>query len=221
MAARGIAAILRDARKSALLRMRSEQAQRFSFQAAKHTRHCEPTGRANAPDDRLREAIHGAAQRKNGLLRCARNDVQTHFRIPAARCARSFARKLSLEKRGSREYRVHAAPAVSCAKVHNKNAHEHTGSAEAIRHSLRNGFTAYIVLSPAIGLSCHRRQRCYHRRLDAGVEASGPHVFAVRSRLHQRLRRAWYPSAEALAKAGSHAVRLSAHPRPPHPASRP
>ena len=28
-------------------------------------------------------------------------------------------------------------------------AHEHTGSAEAFRPSLRNGFTAYIVLSPA------------------------------------------------------------------------
>jgi hypothetical protein len=27
------------------------------------------------------------------------------------------------------------------------------------RHSLRNGFTAYIVLSPAIGLSCHRHRR--------------------------------------------------------------
>jgi hypothetical protein len=32
-----------------------------------------------------------------------------------------------------------------------ENAHEHTGSAEAIRHSLRNGFTAYNALSPAIG----------------------------------------------------------------------
>src|ERR1700675_266384 len=32
-----------------------------------------------------------------------------------------------------------------------KNAHEHTGSAEAIRHSLRNGFTAYNALSPVIG----------------------------------------------------------------------
>jgi hypothetical protein len=29
-----------------------------------------------------------------------------------------------------------------------ENAHEHTGSAEAIRHSLRNGFTAYFELSP-------------------------------------------------------------------------
>src|SRR5665647_1809306 len=39
------------------------------------------------------------------------------------------------------------------------NAHEHTGSAEAVRPSLRNGFTAYVALSPAIGLSCHRRLR--------------------------------------------------------------
>jgi hypothetical protein len=31
------------------------------------------------------------------------------------------------------------------------NAHEHTGSAEAIRPSLRNGFTAYFVLSPVTG----------------------------------------------------------------------
>jgi hypothetical protein len=30
-----------------------------------------------------------------------------------------------------------------------QNAHQHTGSAEAVRPSLRNGFTAYIVLSPA------------------------------------------------------------------------
>ena len=47
---------------------------------------------------------------------------------------------------------MRAAPAVSCAIAHRKRAHEHTGSAEAIRHSLRNGFTAYIVLSPVSGL---------------------------------------------------------------------
>ncbi len=33
-------------------------------------------------------------------------------------------------------------------KMGKESAHEHTGSAEAIRHSLRNGFTAYFVLSP-------------------------------------------------------------------------
>jgi hypothetical protein len=43
---------------------------------------------------------------------------------------------------------MRAAPAVPCAKWVKKNAHEHTGSAEALRHSLRNGFTAYFVLSP-------------------------------------------------------------------------
>ena len=44
-------------------------------------------------------------------------------------------------------------------KMHKESAHEHTGSAEAVRHSLRNGFTAYAVLSPATNSSCHRRQR--------------------------------------------------------------
>src|SRR6202011_4912914 len=83
------------------------------------------------------------------------------------------------------ETRVQGMPGARCTrglacKIVQKNAHEHTGSAEAIRHSLRNGFTAYIALSPAIGLSCHRRLRCCHRKLDAGVEASGPHDFAVR-----------------------------------------
>jgi len=32
-----------------------------------------------------------------------------------------------------------------------RRAHEHTGSAEAVRPSLRNGFTAYFVLSLATG----------------------------------------------------------------------
>jgi hypothetical protein len=33
-------------------------------------------------------------------------------------------------------------------KTDKESAHEHTGSAEALRHSLRNGFTAYNALSP-------------------------------------------------------------------------
>jgi hypothetical protein len=51
--------------------------------------------------------------------------------------------------------------------------------------------TVSFVLSPVIGLSCHRRWQIRHararsgrlrlRKLDAGVEASGPHDFAVRS----------------------------------------
>jgi hypothetical protein len=42
--------------------------------------------------------------------------------------------------------------------------------------------TVSFALSPVIGLVCHRHQRnCFHR-LDAGVEASGPHDFAVREK---------------------------------------
>jgi hypothetical protein len=37
------------------------------------------------------------------------------------------------------------------------------------------------VLSPVIGLSCHRRpEKAASQGLDASVEASGPHDFAVR-----------------------------------------
>jgi len=40
--------------------------------------------------------------------------------------------------------------------------------------------TASFVISPAIGLFCHRRLRILNRKLDASVEASGPHDFSVR-----------------------------------------
>ena len=40
-----------------------------------------------------------------------------------------------------------------------EHAHEHTGTDGTLRHSLRNGFTAYAVLSPATNSSCHRRCR--------------------------------------------------------------
>ena len=73
--------------------------------------------------------------------------------------ARGLRKHSPSQNRGSRECRVRAAPAVSCARCTKKSAHEHTGSAEALRHSLRNGFTAYAVLSPATNSSCHRRRR--------------------------------------------------------------
>jgi hypothetical protein len=52
--------------------------------------------------------------------------------------------------------------------VQNKKAHErsHHGHTEIIRHSPRDGFTAYNVISPVIGLCCHRRQRDTSRRLE-------------------------------------------------------
>ncbi len=77
-----------------------------------------------------------------------------------------------LQCRGRRECRVHAAPAVSCAVALKKSAHEHKGEAEAVRHPLRNGFTAYAVLSPATNSSCHRRPQ------DLTADRSGRTDFA-------------------------------------------
>jgi hypothetical protein len=95
--------------------------------------------------------------------RCGgREDTHQHSRgMNGPRFDRTF--RPSSQRRGSRECRVRAAPAVSCARCTKKCAHEHTGSAETLRHSLRNGLTAYAVLSPATNSSCHRR-----RRLDDG-----------------------------------------------------
>src|SRR3984893_9700970 len=102
-------------------------------------------------------------------------------RVPAARCARGLLRSRLLKIRGRREDRVRAAPAASCAKCANKNAHEHTSSADAIRPSLRNSSTAYTWLTPATELSWHRRLARLHAKLDASVGAPGPPGFAVRS----------------------------------------
>ena len=124
------------------------------------------------------------------------------------RCGFAISRRMASEAcilvgppeiRGRREDRVHAAPAVSCAIAHRKRAHEHTGSAETLRPSLRSGVTAYFVLSPVNGsFATVAAQGMNPMQLDASTAASGPHDFAV------RLMRA----------------RLLRNPRPPHPTAR-
>jgi hypothetical protein len=106
-----------------------------------------------------------------------------------------------------------------------KGAHEHTGTAGALRHSLRNGLTAYAALSLETNSSC--LHRC---RLDGSIDpvgsnspptawhqprVSGPHGFAVRfsvGHLARRARSRENPPCE-------HASRLTL-PRPPHPVPR-
>jgi hypothetical protein len=56
--------------------------------------------------------------------------------------------------------------------------HRSTGNHPAFPHAMV--LTVSSVLSPVIGLSCHRHRRSCLHQLDAGVEASGPHDFAVR-----------------------------------------
>ena len=94
--------------------------------------------------------------RGSGLLRFARNDVDgsEHNSTFSRHTAPEFCKFVRPEKRGRREDRVRAAPAVSRAKVANKNAHEHTGSAETLRPSLRNGLTAYLRALPGETRAC-------------------------------------------------------------------
>jgi hypothetical protein len=63
-----------------------------------------------------------------------------------------------------------------------KNAHEHTGSAEAVRPSLRNGLTTYFVLSPARPeLVCHRH------RADTSAQLNTSHRGVRTTRLRRTL----------------------------------
>jgi hypothetical protein len=75
--------------------------------------------------------------------------------------------------------------------------------------------TVYFVLSPVIGLCCHRRWRNITRQLDASVEASRPHDFAVRAscvRLaHDRVHRIPYPTFVTIAKRPSFRARDGAN----------
>jgi hypothetical protein len=103
-------------------------------------------------------------------------------RILATACARGLqiVRPHKIEGAGKTGCALHPRSHVQCASK--QNAHEHTGEAEAVRPSLRNGFTAYIVLSLVNRASCHHRPReaLASQELDASIRASGPHAFAVR-----------------------------------------
>ena len=73
---------------------------------------------------------------------------------------------------------MRAAPEVPCAMSSRLRARAYR-AAENIRHPLRNGFTAYSVLSPENGSFASVASRPYCQ-LDASTATSGPHVFAVR-----------------------------------------
>jgi hypothetical protein len=78
--------------------------------------------------------------------------------MPGARCTRSLAwEKIEPHERSHREvHRIH--PAFPHAMV----------------------LTVSFALYPVIGLCCHRHRRDTSRQLDASVETSEPHDFAVR-----------------------------------------
>ena len=89
---------------------------------------------------------------------------------------------------------LHPRPRVHFVLVERTRATTSTPESPGI--PARNGFTAYVVLSPVTGLFCHRRLRikfCLSpvgptqlRKLDASVGASGPHDFAVRNNISRQ-----------------------------------
>jgi hypothetical protein len=84
---------------------------------------------------------------------------QTWLRLLAARFARGLHDAVPREEEGAGNAGCALHPRSRVQSCTKENAHEHTGSAEAIRHSLRGCLTAYAVLSPATNSSCHRRWR--------------------------------------------------------------
>src|SRR3954452_24103380 len=64
--------------------------------------------------------------------------------------------------------------------MQNKKAYElvTTGKPEYPAFPHATVLTVSFVISPVIGLDCHRRFAC--AQLNASVEAAGPHAFAVR-----------------------------------------
>src|SRR6267142_5683061 len=101
-----------------------------------------------------------------------------------------------------------------------------TGTPEITRHSPRNGFTAYCVLSPATNSSCHRHPRIKVLSARLGRRASAnltPATGARTTRLHRTQKR-----RSSCTPLIAHEVHLALRllfarltpSRPPHPAPR-
>ena len=106
------------------------------------------------------------------------------FRVAAARGARAFAKSLSLESRGSRECRVHAAP--TALRANEKDArrptqvrrnHSGTPCAMVLRLTPRSPWCTGLfspIASPRV------RPLDHLGKLDPSVGGTGPHGLTVR-----------------------------------------
>jgi hypothetical protein len=157
-----------------LLRMRFSNF-RFTFQIA-----C-------SPHKRMRYA--GLPGKTRMSLRSSGLGSRTWGLVLATACARALQKSSAQEVRGrSATLEDEGAGNAGCP-MHPWFGQKMPGSCHRFtgfnRHSLRNGFTAYFVLSPATGLCCHRHssEALAPQALDASNGASGPHDFAVRDRI--------------------------------------
>jgi hypothetical protein len=109
-----------------------------------------------------------------------RRGSESHLRVLAAPCVRVLPVVCASERSegaGNAGRAMRPQP-----RMQNKKAYEHSPTVTPASPGIPRAMvlTVSFVLSPVIGLSCHRRQRNCFRKLDASVEASGPHDFAVR-----------------------------------------
>src|SRR3954471_2579248 len=95
--------------------------------------------------------------------------------VLAARMRPSCARRFAREGRGECRVPTHPQP-----RMQSKKAYElvTTGKAGLPGIPARDGFNGFLRDLPGDRASCHRRFAC--AKLDASVEASEPHDFAVR-----------------------------------------
>src|SRR3954471_1658413 len=143
-------------------------------------RHCERS-----------EAIHRAAKHEAGSLRYARDDGSGSTTPPHSRGAVRPSFASTALKRGRRECRVRVAPAVSRAKCkkHTRSSPQVHRSNPAFPAQWFNGLLRDLpgdraLLSPSsreYGWAAPGRADFASARLDASVEASGPHDFTVRT----------------------------------------
>ena len=107
--------------------------------------------------------------------------VETRHHLPAARTRARVDATLPSKQRAQETPGAQAAPAASRAKWEKHTSKVTTGRPMQSGASCAMVLTGYFALSPAIGLCCHRHPwELASQELDASVETSGPHDFAVR-----------------------------------------
>ena len=115
---------------------------------------------------------------------------------PATRTRPGVATSSLFKTEGAGKAGCRYAPAASCAKRKSTRAKSPQVRSGNPAFPARMVLTVSFVLSPVIGLSCHRHRRDekHRRQLDASVEASRPHDFTVRGKRHSS-----FDSATAIA----------------------
>src|SRR5712664_4069267 len=149
--------------------------------------------------------------------------IQTRIHDLAAPCARGVDESPALRGRGER--RMPVAPAASCALVVIERTRVTTSTPESPGVPARNGFNGFLRALPgdrallppsSADMSCLSPVGPTRlRKLDASVEASGPHDFAVRD-LHLSSARLVI-AHRSFANPPCDPVARKTLPRPPHP----